>query len=375
MTPAHASASLSPQHAALNPLFDPIRIGTVEAPNRVLMAPLTRNRAHEDGTPHEMAIDYYRQRASAGLIISEASQINPMGKGYLDTPGIYTDKHIHAWRKVTDAVHEAGGRIFLQLWHVGRISHTSLLPDQRQPLAPSAIVAKAKTFTQNGFEPVSPPVAMSLAEINSTIKDYGKAAGNAIAAGFDGVEIHGANSYLIDQFIRSSTNQREDEFGGMLDNRLKFALAVTDSVINEIGAERTGIRLSPTGKFGDISDEDPATTFGTLVKALNTRNLAYLHIVEKFGQDMTAATKAILTHIRTQWTGIYIANGDYTAEQGAQVIADGHAHAVAYGRAFIANPDLPYRFAHGVEPIPHNQATLYGGGKEGYTDYPFFKAS
>ncbi|MEO0612714.1 MAG: alkene reductase, partial [Pseudomonadota bacterium] len=261
-------------------------MGALDLPHRIFMAPLTRNRAHPDGTPHEMAIEYYRQRAGAGLIISEASQVSPMGKGYIDTPGIHNDAFIEPWKKITDAVREAGGRMFLQLWHVGRISHPDLLPGGCNPISPSPLQAKAKAFTRDGFKPTARPDAMSLDQINETIAEYVSGARRAMAAGFDGVEIHGANGYLIDQFIRSKTNQRDDDYGGSLENRLRFVTQIVDGVIGEVGADRTGIRLSPTGTFGDIADDDPITTFSALVKSLNDKGLAYLHMVEKFAQDV-----------------------------------------------------------------------------------------
>lgn len=363
--------TLTPKNAELKALFEPLRLGAITVPHRIFMAPLTRNRAHPDGTPHENAIEYYRQRATAGLIISEASQVSPMGKGYIDTPGIHDDRFIEPWQKITDAVHDAGGRMFLQLWHVGRISHTALLPGGCKPFAPSAIRAKAKAFTREGFENTSEPIAMSLEQINMTIDEFISGARRAKQAGFDGVEIHAANGYMIDQFIRTRTNQRDDDYGGSLDNRLRFVREIVAGVANEIGADRTAIRLSPTGTFGDIADDNPAETFGTLVEGLNDQNLAYLHVIEKFADDMTPENQRILDHVRGKWTGIFIANGDYDAKAGAQAIACGHAHAIAYGRPYIANPDLPERFAAGADLNPPDQHSFYGGTQKGYTDYPF----
>ncbi|MEO0320710.1 MAG: alkene reductase [Pseudomonadota bacterium] len=369
--PLGATTSQPPKNAELRALFEPLKMGALDLPHRIFMAPLTRNRAHPDGTPHEMAIEYYRQRAGAGLIISEASQVSPMGKGYIDTPGIHDDAFIEPWKKITDAVHEAGGRMFLQLWHVGRISHTDLLPDGRAPLSASSLQADAKAFTRDGFKPTAKPEAMNLDQIRSTIDEYVSGARRAIAAGFDGVEIHGANGYLIDQFIRSKTNQRDDDYGGPLENRLRFITEIIDGVTGEVGTERTGLRLSPTGTFGDIADDDPATTFGTLVRHLNQKGLAYLHMVEKFAQNLSDADHDILKTVRAAWDGLYIANGDYSAQDGAKAIASGYADAVAYGRAFIANPDLPNRFALGASLNEPNEKTFYGGNEEGYTDYPF----
>ena len=375
MSMSGAWLPLPPAHAELKPLFAPITIGAIEAPHRVLMAPLTRNRAHGDGTPKTMAIDYYRQRASAGLIITEATQVSPMGKGYIDTPGIHEATHIAAWRMITDAVHEAEGRIFLQLWHVGRISHTSLLPDGAQPLAPSAIRAKAQTFTENGFEDVSDPKAMSVDEIKATIDDYASATRAAMAAGFDGVEIHAANGYLIDQFIRSGSNHRDDDYGGSVENRLRFVFDVVDAVTDEIGADRTGIRLSPTGGFNDMSDANPGETFGHLATGLSEKKLAYLHVVEQFGQELSHKDRAVIDHVRAHWDGVYIGNGDYDAASGAQRIGEGNADAIAFGRPFLANPDLPKRFAVNAPLNEPDRDTFYGGDEKGYTDYPFLEES
>ncbi|MEL6112377.1 MAG: alkene reductase [Pseudomonadota bacterium] len=366
-----ATTTQPPKNAELRPLFEPLTLGALNLPHRILMAPLTRNRAHPDGTPHEMAIEYYRQRAGAGLIISEASQVSPMGKGYIDTPGIHDDAFIEPWKRITDAVHEAGGRMVLQLWHVGRISHPDLLPEGCTPISASALQADAKAFTREGFKPTAKPEAMSLDQISGTIEEYVAGARRAMAAGFDGVEIHGANGYLIDQFIRSKTNERDDDYGGSLDNRLRFVTQIVDGVASEVGASRTGIRLSPTGTFGDIADDDPVTTFSTLVERLNAKGLAYLHMVEKFAQNLSAGDEAILKKVRAAWSGLYLANGDYSATDGAEAIASGYADAVAYGRAFIANPDLPNRFALGAPLNEPNEKTFYGGDEKGYTDYPF----
>lgn len=352
-------------------LFTPLTVGAIEAPNRVWMAPLTRNRAHSDGTPHVLAATYYEQRASAGLIITEATQISAAGKGYLDTPGIHTQSHIDAWKPVTEAVHSAGGRIFLQLWHVGRISHTSLLPEGTVPVAPSAIRANAQTFNQDGFVDVSEPRALATDEIPQLIEDYRQAALNAIEAGFDGVEVHAANGYLLDQFLHASTNQRTDAYGGSPENRARLTLEVTKAVADAIGADRVGIRLSPTGTFNDMQREGSETTFAAVVDGLDALGLAYLHVVEKFAVDsVPAEDQAFLDDLRKRWSGIYVANGDFDAASGQDWIARGHAHAITFGRPFIANPDLPARYEQGTSLNEPDQATFYGGGHRGYIDYP-----
>ncbi len=356
-------------------LFSPLSVGALELPNRVLMAPLTRNRAHADGTPKAMAVEYYRQRASAGLIVTEATQISAMGKGYLDTPGIHAPAHVAAWRKITDAVHAAGGRIVLQLWHVGRISHSSLLPDGAAPVAPSAIRAKAQTFTAEGFADTSEPRALRTDEIPALIADFRAAARNAMDAGFDGVEVHGANGYLLDQFLHAHSNARDDAYGGAPENRARLTLEVTRAVADEIGAGRVGVRLSPTGTFNDMRADDE-DAFAAAIDGLDAMGLAYLHIVEKFpGAEVSAAEPALLARLRARWHGVYIANGDFDADQAAQWIAEGRADAVAFGRPFIANPDLPARFqSHAALNAP-DQNTFYGGGAEGYTDYPALTAA
>lgn len=355
-----------------NPLLTPTRIGDLTLPNRVIYAPLTRNRAHPDGTPHALAVDYYRQRASAGLIFTEATQISAMGKGYLNTPGIHTPDHVAAWRAVTEAVHAAGGRIFVQLWHVGRISHVSLLPAGAQPVAPSAVRAQAQTFAETGFVDVSEPRALRTDEIPGLIDDYRVAARNAVAAGFDGVEVHSANGYLLDQFINPAVNNRDDAYGGSPENRARLTLDVTEAVADIVGAGRTGVRLSPTGKFNDMDTSRAEESFGPVIEGLNTLGLAYLHMVEKFpGMEQTDADAKVLDVMRGQWTGDYVANGDFDATSGAAWIADNRAQAIAYGRVFLANPDLPERFRTGAALNEPDHDTFYGGDHRGYTDYPF----
>ncbi|MCL5779147.1 alkene reductase [Limibaculum sp. FT325] len=357
--------------SGIDALFQPIAIGAIAAPNRVLMAPLTRNRAQADGTPKAMAVDYYRQRASAGLIVTEGAQISPQGKGYIDTPGIHAPEHVAAWRKVTDAVHEAGGRIVLQLWHVGRISHVSLQPDGAAPVAPSAIRAKSQTFTPNGFEDVSAPRALRTDEIPGLIADFAEAARNARAAGFDGIEIHAANGYLLDQFLREGLNRRADGYGGSAEARIRLVIEVAEAVAGAIGADRVGVRVSPFGRFNDIPAEGAEETFAALYRRLAPMGLAYLHVVEQFpGTTPDAAETDALARLRALWTGVYIANGEFDADRAADWIARGRSDAVSFGRPYIASPDLPVRFRLGAALNAPDQATFYGGDERGYTDYP-----
>ena len=375
MTDYSNSGVFTPTNDALKPLFEPLKLGDLQVPNRIFMAPLTRNRAHADGTPGELAIEYYRQRAGAGLIISEATQISPMGKGYLDTPGIHEANHVEAWKKITDAVHDEDGRIYLQLWHVGRISHTSLLPDGASPVSASAIRARSQTFTANGFEDTSEPVALSLDDIRQTLDDYAAAAANAVKAGFDGVEIHGANGYLIDQFIADGTNRRDDDYGGSIENRTRFLREVVDAVTSEISAGRTGLRLSPLGGPNDISDSNPEAAYGRAIESLAARGLSYLHFVERMSPDVTPEQLALLERLATKWAGAFVANGQFSAAEAAEWISAGKTDAVAFGKPFISNPDLPARFAKGAALNDWDQSTFYGGGAEGYIDYPLLDES
>lgn len=357
-------------------LFDPVQMGALTLPNRVLMAPLTRNRAQGDGTPKAMAQTYYRQRASAGLIITEATQVSAMGKGYIDTPGIHEAAHQAAWREITQAVHGGGGRIFAQLWHVGRISHSSLLPDGAQPVSSSARAANAQTVTADGFVDCSPPVALDKAGITATVADFVTGAKTALAAGFDGVEIHAANGYLLDQFLRDGVNDRTDEYGGSAENRSRLLFDIIEAVSAVFPRDRIGVRLSPLAQFNDMGDSDPEALFGYVYERLNGLNLAYLHVVEKFpGSEMSAEDEALMARLRPKYTGFYIANGDYSKERAEQAIAGGHADAVTFGRPFIANPDLPERFRVDAPLNEPNPDTFYGGNEAGYTDYPTLVAA
>ncbi len=354
----------------IEPLFAPLRLGALSLPNRVLMAPLTRNRAHSDGTPKDLAVDYYRQRASAGVIFTEATQISAMGKGYIDTPGIHEDAHVAGWKAITDAVHGAGGRMILQLWHVGRISHVSMLPEGAQPLAPSAIRAAAQTFGPEGFVDCSEPRALATEDIPAVIEEYRAATRRAIEAGFDGVEVHSANGYLLDQFIHAHSNARGDAYGGSHANRARLTLEVTEAVAGVIGADRVGVRLSPIGTFNDMRSDDAEAAFGAVIDGLDRLGLAFLHVVEKFpGIEVSAAEADVLERLRARWHGTYVANGDFDAARAADWIRRGRADAVTFGRPFIANPDLPERYRRGAPLNAPDPSTFYGGDARGYTDY------
>lgn len=351
-------------------LFTPLRAGAIELPNRVVMAPLTRNRARpEDDAPTGMHADYYAQRASAGLIITEAVQITPEGKGYAWTPGIHSAAQVAGWRAVTEAVHARGGRIVLQLWHVGRISHVSLQPGGQAPVAPSAVTADAQTFDGTGFVPTSAPRALETDEIPRLIGDYVAAAKNARAAGFDGVEVHAANGYLLDQFLRDGANRRTDAYGGPIENRVRLLGKVVTAVAEVWGADRVGVRLSPFSNAGDLHDSDPMATFGAAIDRLDGMGLAYLHLVEgQTGGDRAEA--ADLAGLRARWHGVYMGNNGYDREMALAAAAEGRADLVAFGRPYIANPDLVERLRADAGLNTPDPATFYGGGREGYTDYP-----
>ncbi len=335
------------------------------------MAPLTRNRATKGAdAPNDLNADYYRQRASAGLIISEAAQISQQGQGYIWTPGIYSEAQVEGWRKVTEAVHRQGGLIFIQLWHVGRVSHVSLQPDGGQPVAPSAIAAKTKTFIETGFADVSEPRALELDEIPGIVADYKKAAENAKRAGFDGVEIHGANGYLIDQFLKDGSNKRTDAYGGSIENRIRFALEVTDAILAVWDRARVGIRLSPVSPANDAVDSAPAKTFGALVAALSARKIAYIHVIEGATGGPRDIAPFDFLALRKAFAGAYIGNNGYTRELAIDVLNQNRADLVAFGKAFIANPDLVERLRRNAPLNEPDRNTFYGGAEEGYTDYP-----
>ncbi|MGB5261856.1 MAG: alkene reductase [Gammaproteobacteria bacterium] len=350
-------------------LFSSISLGDLTLPNRVIMAPLTRNRAAMPGNvPQAMNATYYAQRAGAGLIISEATQVSPDGIGYPATPGIHSEEQVQGWRAVTDAVHAQGGRIFVQLWYCGRISHPDLLPDNRQPVSASAIKPEGEAFTYEGLKPFVEPRALRPDEIPGIVDQYRQAARCARDAGFDGVEIHAANGYLLDQFLRDGTNQRDDRYGGSLENRTRLLLDVLAAVLETWDPARVGVRISPENPYNDIHDSDPQATFNFVARILSGKGLAYLHVVE--GDMMNGERNLDYRQIRDHFDGYYMANNNYDKVRGENVIASGEANMVAYGRPFLANPDLVQRFRTDAELNSPDPDTFYGGDETGYTDYP-----
>lgn len=353
-------------------LFTPLQLGALRTPNRIYMAPLTRCRAEPGNVPSALSVEYYRQRASAGLIISEATSVSPRGFGYPNTPGVFTDAQVAGWKRVTTAVHEAGGRMFLQLWHVGRISHSSYQPDGSPPVAPSAIPARGKVFTGTAMEDFPTPRALDLAEIPGIIAEYEHGARCAKAAGFDGVEIHSANGYLLDQFLRDGTNRRTDRYGGSIQNRARIVLEVTEAVVGIWGADRVGIRFSPGGVFNDMRDSDPVATFGYVLRELAPRRLAYAHVTQVTAQDVAhGATDGVgPRELRPFYPGLIVSAGGFTQETGNRALAEGWADAIAFGVPFIGNPDLPERFRRDAPLNVADESTFYAPGPKGYTDYP-----
>jgi N-ethylmaleimide reductase len=351
-------------------LLEPYRLGPITLPNRLVMAPLTRNRAVAGLVPSPLAIEYYGQRASAGLLITEASQISQQGQGYQDTPGIYSKEQVAGWRKVTDRVHARGGRIFIQIWHVGRVSHVSLQENKQLPVAPSAIRANGKTFVGGTFADISEPRALTLEEIPGIVESFRRATANGLEAGFDGVEIHGANGYLLDQFARDGTNKRTDAYGGSIENRARLMLEVAKVVAAEAGPERTGIRISPVTPSNDISDSDPQPLFNHIVERLNALKLVYLHVVEGATGGPRDVAPFDYGALRKRFNGAYIANNGYDFELASKVLAANEADLIAFGKPFLANPDLVERLQRGAPLNAPDKATFYGGGAKGYTDYP-----
>ncbi|MCM2379391.1 alkene reductase [Pseudomonas marginalis] len=351
-------------------LFEPYTLGSLTLSNRIVMAPLTRNRAGAGFVPSEHATTYYSQRASAGLLISEATQISQQGQGYQDTPGIYTQAQIDGWRSVTEAVHAKGGRIFLQLWHVGRVSHTDLQENGTAPVAPSALRAATKVFVNHRFVDVSEPRALDISELPGIVGDFRRAALNAIAAGFDGVEIHGANGYLLDQFLKDGANVRTDAYGGSVENRARLLLEVAAAVVSEIGAERTGIRLSPVSPANGVSSTDPQAQFDYLVDQLNALGLAYLHVVEGATGGPRDVAPFDFRSLRQRFNNTYIANNGYDLNLATSTLIEDKADLIAFGRPFIGNPDLVERLQTDAALSAFDPATLYGGGAAGYIDYP-----
>jgi N-ethylmaleimide reductase len=376
------TTSITPPVVQTDTLFQPFKLGRYDLPHRMVMAPLTRSRARQPGNvPSPLNACYYSQRASAGLIISEATQVSLQGQGYAWTPGIHSLDQIEGWRLVTDAVHKAGGLIFLQLWHVGRISHPSLQPDGMLPVAPSAIKPAGNAFIENErgegeLVPFVTPRALQIEEIPYVVRQFVRGSKNALEAGFDGVEIHSANGYLFDQFINSSTNHRTDSYGGSVENRARLLMEVTEAVSGVWGPDRVGVRLSPLGTFNDMGDDNPEETFGYIAEKLNGLGLAYLHVVNptlvalEMGMETDARGLRMLDVIRQKYTNTLMIAGGFNHDSAEQWLQQGKADLIAFGRKFIANPDLPERFRRHTALNADDPSTYYGGGAKGYTDYP-----
>ena len=344
-------------------LFTPLTVGALTLPNRIIMAPLTRSRAGVTRTPNELMAEYYRQRASAGLIISEATSIDPMGVGYADTPGIWSDEQVRGWSLTTEAVHAEGGRIFLQLWHVGRMSDPMFL-DGKTPVAPSAIAPQGHVSLVRPEKPFVTPRALESSELPGIIEAYRRGAENAQRAGFDGVELHGANGYLLDQFLQDTTNHRTDEYGGPIENRARLLLEAADAAISVWGADRVGMHLAPRGDAHDMGDSNPAAAFSYVARDLGRRKIAFICARESLGEHRLGPA------LKQAFGGVFIANQQFTQQTAEQTIVAGEADAVAFGVSFIANPDLPERFATGAPLNTPDPTTFYSPGAKGYTDYP-----
>ncbi len=362
---------------SISALFEPTQVGVFKLRNRIVMAPLTRNRAGAGLVPGPFAAEYYAQRAAAGLIIAEATQISAQAQGYADTPGCYTDDQVRGWQSVTNAVHAAGGTIVVQLWHTGRVSHTSFQTGGQAPVGPSAVRAKTKTFVAGqGFIDVSMPRALDLGEIPGIIEDFRLAATRAIEAGFDGVELHGAHGYLLDAFLRDGTNHRTDQYGGPIENRARLLIEVAQACAEAIGNNRLGVRLSPVSTAGDSRDSNPQALFNHVVERLNPLGLAYIHIVE--GETGGARDSIAFDYaaLRDRFDGVWMVNNGYDRQMAIDAVASGRADLVSFGRLFMANPDLVERLrANGPLNKLMNQETFYGGGAHGYVDYPTLEQS
>src|ERR1700686_1814119 len=343
-------------------LFDPIRIGNIELDNRIIMAPMTRSRANDEGIQPPFAVEYYGQRASAGLIITEATNISPMAKGYVRTPGIYGDEQIQSWRPVTDSVHARGGKIFLQVFHTGRIALPDFLPGHAQPLAPSTVRATGQNYTDAGMKEFVTPREITREEIAQTVRNFATAARNAIPAGFDGVELHSASGYLVQQFLSTNANLRTDEYGGSIENRTRFLFEVLDAMISAAGRERVGVKFSPRMPFNDIEEADADVMYPYILERLNDRKMAYVHVGDYTGEGWHAKLRPI-------YQGAYFAGASFTKESGEALLAQDGADAIVYGTKFLANPDLPERFKRNVPLNEPDQSTFYVPGEHGYTDY------
>ncbi|HEY9211270.1 MAG TPA: alkene reductase [Ancylobacter sp.] len=352
-------------------LFDSYRLGDITLSNRVVMAPLTRNRAAPGNVPTPLMAEYYGQRATAGLIITEATQVSDTAQGYQDTPGCYTPEQVEGWRQVTDAVHAKGGRVFLQMWHVGRVSVRGLQPGGAAPLAPSAVQAVTKTFFNNGFVDVDAPRALDISEIPGIVDDFRKTAANAIKAGFDGVEVHGANGYLIDQFLRDGANKRTDAYGGSIENRTRFMKEVMEAVIAEIGAARTGIRISPVTPASGLSDSNPQPLFNHVMDVLEQLAPVYVHMIEgATGGPRDIVPSFDFDALHKRYSGTWMVNNGYDRAMADAAIATAKADLVAFGKAFVSSPDAVERLKRNVGFNELDRDHLYGGGAQGYTDYP-----
>ncbi|MCB8931816.1 MAG: alkene reductase [Fimbriimonadaceae bacterium] len=354
----------------MNTLFQPLLVGGLELPNRLAMAPMTRSRANADGTQTPMAVEYYRQRADAGLLITEAVAVSHEGRGYPNIPGLWMPEHETVWREVARAVHASGGRVFMQLFHTGRIGHSSLLPGL--PQGPSAVAPEGKVMDASfAMRPYETPAAMDAAAIRNAVDAFRIAAGRAVALGMDGVELHAANGYLIDQFLRDGANRRDDGYGGSIVKRMRFLVEVVEAVRTEIGSDRIGVRISPWSGFNSMADSDPDALFQQVARKLDLMGIAYLHLIEKgeWNEERTEATDMI----RTAFSGPLMANSGYTPQRAIEAIREGRADLVSFGVPYLANPDLVFRVLHGEALNPANSSTFYGGGAEGYLDYPILE--
>jgi N-ethylmaleimide reductase len=344
-------------------LFDPLRVGNMELNNRIIMAPMTRSRANDEGIQPASAAEYYGQRASAGLIVTEATNISPMAKGYVRTPGIYTPAQVESWRPIADSVHARGGKIFMQLFHTGRIALPAFLPEHVQPVAPSAVRANGQNYTDEGMKEFVTPREITREEIAETVRDFARATSNAIAAGFDGVELHAASGYIVQQFLSTNANLRSDEYGGSIENRARFLFEVLDAMIAAVGSDRVGVKFSPRIAFNDIEESDAEVLYRYILEQLNDRKLAYVHVSGSAGEGWHE-------RLRPVYQGLYFAGAGFTKESGEALLAEGHADAIVYGTKLLANPDLPERFRRSAALNQPDQATFYAPGEHGYIDYP-----